>query len=68
MHAVDFCFEVDTQGMVVLRGLSPEETFEYEELANQCDELRSLIDQRRLDVLSAKHCRLLRNAPATVAA
>ena len=68
MHAAYFCFGLDARGMVVLKGLSPEETFEYEELANQCNELRNLADQCRLDALSAKHCHLLKSDLATVVA
>jgi hypothetical protein len=50
--------------MVVMKGLSPEETFEYEELANQCDDRRSSANQRRLDEPNTKHCSALKREPA----
>jgi hypothetical protein len=64
MHTVDFFFETNASGMVVLKGLSPEEMFEYEELANQCDDRRSSANQRRLDEPNTKHCSALKREPA----
>lgn len=59
MRVTYFKFEADQRGRTILKGLSPEETMEFEELQNQCDDLRSLPDQHRLDELCEK-CRVAR--------
>jgi hypothetical protein len=60
MPAWYFSYETDRDGRVILQGLSPEETFEYEVLVNQLDDFRIPADQARLEELSGKHCKSFR--------
>ncbi|KJC36490.1 hypothetical protein [Bradyrhizobium sp. LTSP857] len=51
----DIQFRINSKGWVVLDGLSPGETFEYELLAHPSDHLRNSADQVRLNQLVEKH-------------
>ena len=63
-----FQFRIDAKGLVVLEGLSADETFEYEMLAHQCDHLRNSADQVRLNDLVEKHRLAVASHPPDVAA
>jgi len=52
-----FEFTTNAKGMIILPGLSPDETFELEQLLHQNDDLRSAPDRSRLEALCDKHCR-----------
>lgn len=56
MHHAFFRFQLDRRGRVILRGLTPEETFEFEELNNQCEKHLTDGARRRLDELCTRHC------------
>jgi hypothetical protein len=56
MPARYFQFTINAKGLVVLAGLSPDETLELEELLNQHDAHRSVSDTMRLEALCEKHC------------
>ena len=62
MRAAYFRYGTNSKGMVVLAGLSPEETFELEHLLYQNEHNRSAADQARLDKLCEKHCRAVHAA------
>ena len=62
MRAAYFRFGTNSKGMVVLAGLSPEETFELEHLLYQNEHNRCAADQARLDALCEKHCRAVNTA------
>jgi hypothetical protein len=51
-----FHYVTDAQGRIVLHGLTPEESLEFEVLFYQHDDFRSPEDRQRLDQLCAKHC------------
>ncbi|MGY4626216.1 hypothetical protein [Bradyrhizobium sp. USDA 4486] len=57
MSARYFEFTTNARGMIILAGLSPDETFELEQLLHQNDDLRSAPDRARLEALYEKHCR-----------
>jgi len=50
-----FRYQTDERGRVVVAGLTPDETLEFEALANQVDNLRQSADERRLQELCHKH-------------
>jgi hypothetical protein len=50
--------------MIILSGLSPDETFELEQLLHQNDDLRSAPDRSRLEALCDKHCRAAKSGVA----
>ncbi|MBW7972593.1 hypothetical protein [Bradyrhizobium sp. BR 10289] len=52
-----FEFTTNAKGMIILAGLSPDETLELEQLLHQNDNLRSAPDRVRLEALCEKHCR-----------
>ena len=54
-----FRYSTDAQNRIVLHGLTPDETLEFELLYYQHDDFRSSEDQQRLDQLCAKHCQPL---------
>ena len=54
-----FRYSTDAQNRIVLHGLTPDETLEFEHLFYQHDDFRSPEDQQRLDRLCAKHCQPL---------
>src|SRR4051812_1983899 len=58
-HATNFLYTLDGRGRIVLQGLSPEETLEFEFLLHQLEQFRSPQDQRRLDGLCRQHRRSL---------
>ena len=62
MSARYFQFTTNAKGMVILSGLSPDETFELEHLLHQNDDLRSVPDRIRLDALCEKHCNAAKTA------
>lgn len=64
MSARYFEFTTNAKGMIILPGLSPEETFELEQLLHQNDDLRSVPDRVRLDALCEKHCRAAKSSAA----
>jgi len=50
--------------MVVFKGLSPEETFEYEELLIDATIVEVRPARHRLDEPNTKHCSALKRQPA----
>lgn len=50
-----FRYQTDARGRVVLPGLTPDETLEFEMLANQVGDLRARPQHLRLEALCDKH-------------